>query len=179
MRDGLLYSIVLLVLIVSCQKNPPGEILPPPTQSGEHTLGFFANGEAWIPYDRGSHEMYELPKAKFSEDGSLKISATRIDDENSSRSWFCIEIAKRCTGPGKYKLSSNDCHAPYQTFYYGNSDKKPCEIYQLDESSEHYIEITYLDKREMTISGLIEFDAISNSNDTIHFRYGRFDLRYE
>lgn len=170
---------MLLVLIASCEKNPPGEILPPPTTSGEHTLGFFVNGEAWVPYDRGNHKIYELPKAKLTEEGSLKISATRIDTKMSCRHWFCIEIENRCDGVGKYSLSSIDCRSPYQTFYYGSNSDKLSETYQIDQGSSHYIEVTHLDDKHKIISGRFQFDAISGAGDSLSVRLGRFDLRYE
>lgn len=180
MREGMLYITVLMMLMASCQKNPPGEILPPPTNSGQHTLGFFVNGEPWVPYDRGSHEIYELPKAKLTNEGHLKISATRIDDNLSCRQWFCIEIKDRCTSVGEYELSSIDCNSPFQTFYYGSNGNKPGIVYQIDESKPHIIEITHLDTQSKIISGTFESDLISeDTNDTLKIRSGRFDLLYK
>ena len=176
----MLYITVLMIIMASCQKNPPGDILPPPTNSGKHTLGFFINGEAWVPYDRGSHEIYELPKAKLTENGGLKISATRIDDQKSCRQWFCIEIAERCKGPGVYELSSVDCNSPFQTFYYGSNGDTPGEIYQIDQNSPHTIEITHLNEMRKFISGIFELDLVSeDKSDTLEIRSGRFDLKYK
>ena len=178
MRVGLLFN-VMLILLISCQKTPPGDILPPPSNTGEHTLGFFVNGEAWIPYDRGNHEVHELPKAKLTRDGSLKISATKVNDRLGCRHWFCIEIEQKCHGPGKYDLSNVECNSPYQTFYYGENRDKPGEVYELVPGQSHYIEITHLDHRKKIVSGLFQFDAVSEFEDTLRVRSGRFDLNFE
>lgn len=170
---------LLVLLIFSCRKNPPGEILPAYTNSGKHTLGCFVNGEAWLPYDRGNHEQYELPKPSLSENGGLKISATRIDDKKSSRNWFCIEIYQGCLEEGIYPLSNRDCTSPYQTFYYGSNAGKSGEIYRLDTLSPHFIEITHLDEQKKIIAGKFEFTAISQNQDSIRVRLGRFDLNYD
>ena len=172
-------SLVIIFLIFSCRKNPPSEILPSITETGEHTLGFFINGEPWIPYDRGNHEVFELPKPTLETDGALKISATRIDDSNSARNWFCIEIEKNCFNKGIYPLSNHLCTSPYHTFYYATNKDKSARYYQIDTLQPHFIEITHLDTVKQIIAGRFEFDAVSNQKDTITIRSGRFDLIYE
>lgn len=178
MREGLV-SLVLLVLFFSCEKNPPKHILPAKTHSGEHTLGFYIDGEAWVPFDKGSHKEFELPKAQLSEKGALKISATRIDDPNNARNWFCIEIADSCFGPGVYQLSNQVCTSPYQTYYYSTNKNRPGETYSIDTLHPHFIEITHLNTQKKIIAGTFEFTAISNKNASIKISGGRFDLPYE
>ncbi|MEX1001075.1 MAG: hypothetical protein WDZ35_03090 [Crocinitomicaceae bacterium] len=170
---------IMIVFFASCGKQPPVQKLPSPTQSGEHTLGFYLNGSPWIPYDRGRHEIFELPKPILTEDGILKISATRIDPANSSRSWFCIETDSCCAEIGRYALSSHLCTSPYQTFYYGQNKDLPSENYEIDRSQPHYMDITSINRSLKIISGSFEFDAISESNQRIEVRSGRFDLNYE
>jgi hypothetical protein len=177
MRVGLLILVILMVL-VSCQKNRPETILPTATSTGEQTLGFLLNNEVWLPYDRGSHEVYELPKPSLSAEGQLKISATRIDETNNARNWFCIEVERGCAHTGIYPLTGETCHAPYQTYYYGANKDKTEEVYQIDTLQPHFVEVFHLDTLTKTISGLFQFDAISNQ-DTIRVHSGRFDLNYE
>jgi hypothetical protein len=180
MRGGLLiFSLLLLNVFISCRKNPPKDTLPANTYSGEHTLGFLANGESWLPYDRGSHEAFELPKAELGDNGELKISATRIDDEHSCRNWFCIEIEEGCDKEGIYQVSNHICTSPYQTFYYNRKGNLSAENFEIDTSKPHYIEVVYLDRKNKIIAGKFEFDLISTDQDAIQIRSGRFDLIYE
>jgi len=169
-------SIVILMFFVSCQKQPPNQVLPKISNSGQHTLGFLINGESWIPYDRGYHEEFELPPAELSDNGSLKISATRIDDSNYARNWFCIEIEKGCFSPGRYPISNHLCTSPYQTYYYGKNKNDPSETFEIDISQPHFIEIETLDTINHYVSGTFQFDARSNLKNSIKIRSGRFDL---
>ncbi|MBD3636161.1 MAG: hypothetical protein HUJ25_02375 [Crocinitomicaceae bacterium] len=179
MREGLLVICIVVVgVIFSCRKNPPDSVLPPITKTGEHTLGFFLNNQTWVPYDRGNHEVFELPKPQLEEDGSFKISATRIDEDESCRNWFCIEISN-FDGIGEYQLSSNECTSPYQSFYYGYHGNRAAKYYEIDDSKPHIMEVTFFDPKHKIIAGNFEFDAISNIKDTIRIRSGRFDLVYE
>lgn len=178
MRVGwMIYGLVAAGVILACRKDHPTTSLPPITKSGEHTLGFFANGESWTPNDRGNHKKYELPKARLTQNGKLKISATRIDESKSCRHWFCIEVAEGCFKPGRYPISNESCKSPYQTFFYGSNANQSAKIYSIDTTAVNYIEITYLNKKEKIVSGTFEFDAVSESQDTLKVRSGRFDLQ--
>jgi hypothetical protein len=169
-------SILLLLVFGSCQKQPPKQQLPKISNTGKHTLGFLLNGESWIPYDRGYHEEFELPMAELSADGSLKISATRIDDSNYARNWFCLEINKGCFSPGRYPVSNHFCTAPYQTYFYGKNKNNPSETFEIDSRTPHFIEVETLDTIRYIVSGTFQFDAISNLGNKIKVRSGRFDL---
>ena len=171
--------IIFAVLVVfSCRKNAPDSILPPISSNGSHTLGFFLNNNVWVPYDRGMHEQHELPQPVLEHDGHLKITSTRIDEDNNARNWFCLEI-ENCKGPGKYHISNPSCKSAYQTFYYGNNKDKDDENYIIDTLQPHLMEIQYLDTNKQIISGIFSFDAVSQNNqDTIKVRSGRFDLKY-
>jgi len=169
-------SILILMVFVSCQKQPPKQVLPKISNSGQHTLGFLINGQSWLPYDRGYHEEFELPAAELSDNGSLKISATRIDDSNYSRNWFCLEIKEGCFLPGRYPISNQVCTAPYQTYFYGKNKNNPSETFEVDISKPHFIEIETIDTNSHIVSGTFQFDATSNLNNRIKVRSGRFDL---
>ena len=171
--------IVTILVVFSCRKNAPNTVLPHITNSGQHTLGFFVNNDIWIPYDRGSHEKHELPPATLDKNGHLKISSTRVDEENSARNWFCLEIESGCDGPGVYPISNRSCKSPYQTYYYGENKNRVADVYSIDTTHLNFIEIHHLDSDEQIISGTFAFDAYTESGDTIKVRSGRFDLRYQ
>lgn len=175
MRVGWM-TIIMIVLLGSCEKRPPTDFLPPLTNHGAQTLGFFVNGEPWIPYDRGHHKKYELPKAVVSENGGIKIAATRIDEKQSARNWFCIEVKEGCDQEGIYQLSNQECSSPYQTFYYSNN--RSGDVYQIDTLAPHFMEITHFDLSKKILAGKFEFDAIS-PRDTLKIRSGRFDLNIQ
>ena len=177
MRAGLV-SIVFILILIGCSKQPPTQKLPEETQIGANTLGFYLNGEPWIPYDRGRHEAFELPEPELTDEGALKISATRIDPGNSARNWFCIEIDSGCVRTGRYRLSSEICTSPYQIFYYGTNKDKSSESFEIDTLQPHYIEIQHLDKLNKVVAGNFELDAINQTGKRIKIRSGRFDLRY-
>ncbi|UKN00890.1 DUF6252 family protein [Paracrocinitomix mangrovi] len=178
MREGLLWILSLLML-GACSKTNSENILPDATSNGLHTMGFYLNGETWLPYDKGNYKDHELPHPTITNDGGLRISATRIDDQQSARNWFCIEVPQGCFEVGRYDLASEYCTAPYQTFYYGSNSHKSAEYYEIDTLSPHFIDITNYNKEDQIISGTFEFDAISAQKDTLQFRSGRFDLHYK
>lgn len=176
MRVGLLITIT--IVICSCRKTPPENVLPPITESGKHSLGFILNGEPWVPYDRGNHEKNELPLAQVSDHG-LKITATRIDEENSCRNWFCIEVSNQQIEEGSFQLTNKACTSPYQSFYYGEKKHQIGEHYKMDDSALNELIIRKIDQEQRFISGTFSFRAISPQQDTIKVTNGRFDLRYE
>lgn len=171
-----IFAVVLVVF--SCRKSAPELVLPPISHNGEQSLGFFLNGEVWLPYDRGNYEQHELPNATLS-NGHFKMSSTRIDEDNYARNWFCLEIESGCTRPGVYTISNRTCSSPYQSYYYGENKDKPQDIYQIDSIQPHFIEIIHIDTNKQTISGVFAFDAVSNAQDTIRVRSGRFDLNFD
>jgi hypothetical protein len=174
-----LMIIVTILVVFSCRKSAPETVLPLISNNGTHTIGFFLNSEIWIPYDRGKHEQYELPKPTLDKDGHLKISATRIDEKISARNWFCIEIDRGCKSPGSYPISSKSCKSPYQTYYYGRNKNRKEDIYSIDTLQPHFIEVLHLDTINQIISGTFQFDAFTQAGDSIKVRSGRFDLKYE
>ena len=177
MRDRLLWVIVLT--LGACQKYPAQQILPKTTQKGAHTLGFYLNKESWIPLDRGYYKDYELPKPQLSKEGGIKISATRIDEYNYCRNWFCIEVAENICEGGTFNLSNKVCKVPYQTYYYGSNKNRANLSYEIDTINPHYITFSCVDTVNGIVSGIFEFNAVSNLNDTLEFRSGRFDLKLE
>ena len=170
-------SILFLGFIFSCGKQIPEQELPAVTSSGKHTLGFYLNDEAWIPYDKGNRKMFELPQPTLTESGGVKISATRIDRKQHARNWFCIEIEKDCFSKGRYAIGSQFCTSPYQVFYYGTNKEKASEVYMIDTLRPHFIDIHYLSKKKKIIAGTFEFDAITENGDRLEIRSGRFDLK--
>lgn len=170
----------VVAIVFSCRKSAPDPILPPLSNSGSHTLGFFINNEVWVPYDRGTFEQHELPHPTLTEEGHLTISSTRIDEANNARNWFCLEIESGCNRPGIYPITNRSCKAPYQTYYYGDNKDRSEDIYYLDTLQPHFIEIQYLDTINKIIAGTFSFNAYSNKNKKlIKVRSGRFDLKYQ
>lgn len=175
---GIICALGLCISYNFTNVSSENDILPEPSQEGKHTLGFNLNNEVWLPYDRGSHKEFELPQPQLGEDGSLSISATRIDEENGARNWFCIGIESNCDGPGIYEINNKSCTSPYQTYYYGGVDKSSA-TYEIDQNKAHYIEITKLDLKSKIVAGLFEFTAYSEQGDTLHFTEGRFDIKLD
>lgn len=153
--------------------------MPAPTQNGSHQLGFFINNKAWVPKDKGYHKSFELPKPTIDENGLVKISATRIDEENYCRNWFCIEVMNPEMEEGVFQITNETCKNTYQTYYYGSNKDLPSLNYNIIQSEKNEIEFSRIDLEENIMAGFFSFTAVSNMNDTIRISKGRFDLKLE
>lgn len=176
MREGFLC--VLLLFILSCEKQVTNNHLPVPTCEGKHELGFFVNHETWVPFDTDRYKEHELPKVKF-DDGLIRISATRVDEANYSRNWFCLETVNPNLESGAFPVKNETCKAVYQTYYYGPNKDKTSEIYTLKPNEKNLINFTCIDTVANIIAGTFELTAQNELGETLSFTSGRFDLLLE
>jgi len=176
MRSILIY-ILFIFALSSCAEQCEKNCLPPPSQNGSHKLGFFLNNKTWVPKDKGFHKEFELPQPTIGEDGLVKISATRVDDENYCRNWFCIEVQNPDMKTGVFPISNETCKNAYQTYYYGKNKDKASLTYDIIQTEKNEIEFTKFDLDENIIAGNFSFTAVSNLSDTIRISQGRFDLK--
>ena len=164
-------------LFSACTSENDFAVLPAPSEVGSHQMGFFLNNETWIPKDKGYHKDFELPIPSIDENGLVKISATRIDEGNHCRNWFCIEVLNSELKTGTFPISNETCKNVYQTYYYGDNKNLPSLTYDIIQSEKNEINFTKIDLEENIIAGFFSFKAVSNLSDTIVVSQGRFDLK--
>ena len=127
--------------------------------------------------EKNYFEEDELP-IPLLEDGKVKISASRIDEKNSARDWFCLEFNNPEMKTGIFPINENGCSAVYQSHFYGNQSNRQSKLYHLNQSHHNFVNVSRLDTVENIISGTFSLSAISNLADTISISSGRFDLQF-
>ena len=165
MRAGLV-MIFFVWFTISCEKAKLSDNLPPITQSGQHQLGFKLNNQNWTPFDKGYYQDYELPVPSLSNSNGIVISATRIDENDQCRTWFCIEVEDNIFTRPKHNLTNTTCAAPLQTYYYGSNKHQESRLFRMDTISEHSIKFTKIDTVQNFIAGTFQFNALSEKGDT-------------
>lgn len=166
---------MLLLSLFSCQKTD--QAFPDITMEGANHLGFYVNHDEWVPTTDPYFEEDELP-IPLLEEGKIKISASRIDEKNSARDWFCLEFDNPEMKTGIFPINENGCSAIYQSHFYGNEASKESKLYHLNEGHHNFVNVSRLDTIENIISGTFSLSAISNLADTISISSGRFDLQF-
>lgn len=166
---------LILFCLTSCQKTD--RVFPDITSEGHHHLGFYIDHEEWIPQSDPYFEDHELP-TPIIEDGKIKISASRTDEKNSARNWFCMEFENPEMKTGVFIMNENGCPSIYQSHYYGSKSHKQSQRYHLNERHHNFVNLSRFDTVQKIISGTFSLSAISNLNDTINISSGRFDLQY-
>ena len=160
-----------LFLKSSCKKISSDNI-PPATQSGKNTLGFYLNGEKWIP--QGSNG---TPNLKFNYDknydgGVFNISAYRA---------FPNDGKKYIIMYGNPFQTSEKITLPNSKFGVGYTDQKGCSYDYHDSLVKvlnGYFNITKLDQSNHIFAAEFEFNLIKKGCDTIHITQGRCDFSY-
>ncbi|WP_426431528.1 hypothetical protein ACPX19_03570 [Winogradskyella sp. HB-48] len=165
----ILLSLFILSLLstTSCNNdddngsNDPIDQLPPPTQTGENTIGYLFNG---IPVSiTNSSEI-----GAFYQQLQLQIGAD-FDDDNES-----LSISLLANGPliidTEYSLINNSF-----VVYWGDSVN--C-FYDIDDTYQGSMIITYFDDINYIISGTFEFSTVTDDCEIINITEGRFDVQY-
>ena len=169
----IILSIILLNPGCYCKKESDAPGLPAATQIGANTLGFYLNGEAWVPskgfLGRPNLNWYYDP---YYAGGNLSISAHRYLSDTDMQ-YFHIG-AGNIVGTGTYPITnSNDVGVLYSSLL------DSCEIYSTDSDvySSGALIITKFDIINGIISGTFYETLYDPScNDTLLFTSGRFDL---
>src|SRR5437764_699647 len=95
------FVFIFVIMATSCPKR----LVPPATEEGKNTFGFYKNGEDWVP--GGGHFMSMVRGLLFSYDkGRFYLTANKSDPTES----FHIEIDKGVDSVGKYYLLRNGSH---------------------------------------------------------------------
>ena len=166
---------ILICCLFSCQKTDSS--FPQISTNGSNQLGFYVNHSAWTPSSDRYFDEDELP-IPLIEDGVIKIAASRIDEKNSARDWFCLQFNNPELKQGLFPINEEGCSAVYQTHYYGQNSRKESKIYNLNPSNHNFVEVIKLDTVSGVIAGTFSLSAISNLEDTIRISSGRFDLKF-
>jgi hypothetical protein len=151
--------------------------LPPPTETGKNTLGFFLNGEPWTPQGFSGTANLSIDYDPNFNNGILGIVAYRTISSND-KTQFIIGIAD----------SLNFLIPPVRLFIKKKSiagasysNKNYCDINHNDTTifNSGELTLTKLDKTNRIIAGT--FDAIlykPDCGDTVKITQGRFDMKY-
>ena len=172
----IILSIILLNPGCHCKKESDAPGLPPATQTGANTLGFYLNGEAWVPKGFNGRPNLTWYYDPGYADGNLNISAYRFLSE-ANRQYFGLG-GGGVTGTGTYKivtLKSGDSKVGISFVRLIDSceiDAYDTTIYRIGEMT-----ITKFDTSNGIISGTFWATIYSPScKDTLKITNGRFDL---
>jgi len=165
-----IYLGIVLLIIISCEKEPLPEALPPLTMSGENTFGCLINNEVFVPGihrfsgpDGISNEIifssFPLYPQYF-----LSISVHRLADFNDEIKDISLFIQV-----DSLKSAEKFEYSRFSLIYRNESYSKIID-------SE--INIVNLDTINKIISGTF-FTAIANDFDTVFITEGRFDLKQQ
>lgn len=169
----IILSIILLNPGCYCKKESDAPGLPAATQIGANTLGFYLNGEAWVP----SKGFLGVPNLDWYYEpdyagGGLSISASRLlSDED--REYFTLG-SSHISSTGTYPINN---YSNAGIIFFSLMDS--CEIYSDDSLTycSGSLTITKLDTANAVISGTFWATMYSAScKDTLRFTNGRFDL---
>jgi hypothetical protein len=152
--------------LFSTEDKPKTEVdkLPPLTHTGENTFGCLVNGKAFVVTNTSD-------MAAIYQGGGLSISGG-VDFTGQFKS-IEVFVGETISNGAKFDLINNTNH---QGQFY--NDESGC-FYFTNSEYKGFIEITFFDSNAFIVSGLFEFEAVSNEcTDIIKVTEGRFDMQY-
>ncbi|HYG02764.1 MAG TPA: hypothetical protein VD927_09975 [Chryseosolibacter sp.] len=171
-------SYILLAFLTGCdgcklddpQPAPKTELekLPAATQEGKNTFGCLINGKAWFTTSSTKAEaVYQL--------GSLGIGGSIIRPTNQS-----IGIAIRDGNDPLVEASYSLLYAPpyYATVQVILNDECYYGFHTYLDLYKGTITLTRFDKQNYIVSGLFDFEIVTEGCDTLKITNGRFDIKY-
>jgi hypothetical protein len=170
----------LLLFCGSChwfKKDDPTplEQLPPATQTGERTLGFLLNGQAWTPQGNNGTSNYIVSYDRTYYGGTFDLRAYRYPTKgNDKDQQYIILYMNNLSAPGTYHFENKE-----QTRVSFTERKTNCESSSRDSSTyaTGSLTITRLDMTKGIISGTFEFTLAKPGCDTVRVTDGRFDRK--
>jgi len=180
MKEILYIFLILPFLTIGCSndddasfKNPVSQ-LPPPTQTGENTLGCLVNGEVFLP--KGTSLAGPVLDCVYQYvDGGYYFGLQGNRRVNGILQAIGVGTRRLQINEGEiYQLLENLDGNANGAWYY------PAEMAILYTSETHSgeLEITKLDESENIVSGTFWYDLQLPDGEIVEVREGRFDMQY-
>lgn len=179
-------TILLLALIfLSCRREQvPNLSLPPNTQTGQNTLGFFVENKVWTNYGRRcaiagcndnkvSAEFYKQPNGDFilSLGAAYSVSSQTIDQSFGF-------VTTNITKPGTFALDSSLGH---QVLYVASHYSQSYKDYKNSLPNKFVLTITKFDTTNKIVAGTFNGVLYNRFNlaDSVLIKDGRFDAQLD
>jgi hypothetical protein len=177
-------ALTLMVIFTFCaggncrKSSSPTNVLPPETHQGLNTMGCLVNGSLFIPQipllDPGNeyYAAYRNLDLILNYEDKPECSITAIGIELDS-----VQLTQGVTYSLTVQPDSNrqNLHVQWATY-----SAFPCgalfHLYSTTAQVTGQVTIDYYDSAKAIVAGKFSFDAIDNSNDTVHITEGRFDM---
>lgn len=167
MKPYLLLSIFSLSMLISCIDDPfdnDPKSLPPITTTGENTFGCLVNGELFVPKST-------TKSVAIFQRGFLQILA---GIESPDTNLALITPSDSIKVGFKYDLTDT-----LESYTQSNTTPEGRIIwFEKEHTRFGHLEISYLNKEDLIVSGTFQFEAINDLKDTLIVTNGRFDLQY-
>jgi hypothetical protein len=170
-----LLLIAFLFTGAKCRKDKPDSNgLPPATQEGKSTVGFFINGKPWKPQGTRVTSNLSIDYDPGFNQGIFNIVAYNFVPAISEQ--FTIGIRDSLNfieAPKTFNLNSG-------SIYVISFSNQYCEYFSTlsDVESSGTLTLTKLDRNNKIISGSFNARLIRTGCDTINISEGRFDMKY-
>lgn len=177
------YVLVLIIiqLFTGCFSDnnlKPQEILPPATQNGTRSFGFFLNGKVWIPKGYDGTSNYSMDVDPTFSDGIFDMAAYRYpnagDGTGKGHQFFRLGSGS-IKDVGIYLIQPGS----RQEFWFNDYDVK-CFYASSDTVGyqKGFLKITRYDWDKGIFSGEFELTIWKPGCDTLRITQGRFDYKF-
>ncbi len=175
---------ILSLSFFNCHKDKPVDVLPPVTTDGLNTIGFTVNGKVWTPFykcDISSNPCGKLEvKYGLANGGIANSIFMGFSRKTDNKLVSALQIGSKPDYGGsiKYSITTIGDKVDSVNLHYFAEDGFREYIGPVPGSS--FI-ISRLDVEKKIISGTFRFllVGVSNINDTIDLKDGRFDLKMD